>query len=880
MTPRSLRQPTVVVDLELSKPFPPAADFARFGDARVLCRLHGRPVAFVAAPLVDGRLDWQHVVRTLVEQHAWPFARMLAERAIDAQAPPDELDAGTLFGDSGPRATAALPVTVAVCTRDRAGDLDRCLAALTALDYQPLDLLVVDNAPATNQTRRLVAERYPQVRYVCEPRPGLDWARNRAILECRGELLAFTDDDVVVDRGWVRAIVDVFAAAPSAMAVTGLVIPDELESDAQRLFEAYGGFGRGFMRRWYRAASGKPVAPMHGGTGKFGTGANMAFRRSLFDAIGGFDPALDVGTSTNGGGDLDMFFRVLKAGHTLVYEPAAIVRHRHRRTYAELRTQIANNGVGFYSYLTRIASAFPDERDAVRRLGTWWLRWWNLRRLVRASLRKEPVPLDLVLAELAGSLRGLRRYAVARANAEAVRQRHPDEPSAPEPSAIGPGDTVRLPEAMRTIELSQPLQAIDDAAAYERVRVVLTWQRTPIGTAVIDHHGAHIDRAWLRDALSEQLAMPVLDAGMRIGASAAWSSVVAAISRQLVRRLPAAPPATRPSTMPVSVVVATYDRPDDLRRCLASLAAQVTSHPVEVIVVDNHPESGVTAPVVAAFAGVRLVPETRGGLSFARNRGIAAATGEVIATTDDDVVCPPDWVENLVRPFAQHDVMVVTGNVLPLEVENDTQRLFEAYGGLGRGFTRQRVTAEWFAGWRRAVPTWELGCTANAAFRASIFRHPAIGLMDEALGAGTPTGCSEDTYVFYRVLRAGYAIVYEPDAFVWHRHRNTEAALRRQIYSYSKGHVAYHLTTWLRDGDVRGLVRLGYELPRVYARRAVEHVRGSSDYPLRYIGLEILGCLAGPWALWQSRRRVRRLGASAPLSVPHPVTAEPAEKAA
>ena len=67
------------------------------------------------------------------------------------------------------------------------------------------------------------------------------------------------------------------------------------------------------------------------GSGAYGTGANMAFRRSLFHQIGFFDPALDVGTVTNGGGDLDMFYRVIQEGHTLVYEPRAIVRHRHRR---------------------------------------------------------------------------------------------------------------------------------------------------------------------------------------------------------------------------------------------------------------------------------------------------------------------------------------------------------------------------------------------------------------------------------------------------------------------------------------------------------------------------------------------------------------------
>jgi GT2 family glycosyltransferase len=259
---------------------------------------------------------------------------------------------------------------------------------------------------------------------------------------------------------------------------------------------------------------------------------------------------------------------------------------------------------------------------------------------------------------------------------------------------------------------------------------------------------------------------------------------------------------------------------------------------------------------------VRVVEERRSGLSYARNAGIVAATGDIIATTDDDAVCAPGWIEQLVAPFTREDVAIVTGNVLPIELETEAQRMFEAYGGLGRGFNSFVVDGEWFRRLRRAVPTWELGCTANAAFRASIFTHPAIGLLDEALGAGTPTGCSEDTYVFYRALKAGFAIAYEPEACVWHRHRDTMRALRRQIYSYSKGHVAYQLTTWLNDGDWRAIVRLVYELPRTYARRSYHWLRGRSEYPLTFIGLEILGNLAGPWALWRSRRRVKRFGKS------------------
>lgn len=312
------------------------------------------------------------------------------------------------------------------------------------------------------------------------------------------------------------------------------------------------------------------------------------------------------------------------------------------------------------------------------------------------------------------------------------------------------------------------------------------------------------------------------------------------------------------SDLSVSILVATLDRPDDLRQCLSRLVAQETERCVEIIVVDNHPASGLTPPVVAEFLGVKLVAEPRRGLAYARNKGFLASRGEIVIATDDDVLAPPGWLEALVAPFTRQEVMVVTGNVLPWELETTAQRLFEAYGGLGRGDGKREVAGEWFRRCRSAVPTWSLGATANAAFRRSIFNHPRIGLMDEALGPGMPSGVGEDTYLFYKVLKAGYTIIYEPAAWVWHKHRRDLLALRRQIFGYSKGHVAYHLTTLLRDGDWRAVINLAFLLPVAHVRRALRRLSGRSDYPLSLILLEVAGNLAGPWALWKSRRRVGR----------------------
>jgi GT2 family glycosyltransferase len=864
----------LVTDVELTAAPREPRDARGYTAVRALIRLRGIPIGEVNLPLA-GVIDDGAIRSAAIDRLSWPILRQLVRTAI-GRAGDRPRTAEALFDvRPGPTDQATPTVTVAICTRDRAGDLARCLDAVQALDPPPDQVVVVDNAPSSNDTRLLVIQRRG-VRYVREPRPGLDWARNRAICESTSDIVAFTDDDVVVDPLWVGALKRTFADFPEAMAVTGLVLPYELETAAQLQFEEYGGFGRGFERRVFRVdqAHGERAVAEHGGTGKFGTGANMAFRKSVFAEIGHFDPALDVGTVTNGGGDLDMFFRVLRGGHTLVYEPAALVRHRHRRDRRQLVRQIENNGIGFYSYLVRNALAQPEDAADIRRLGAWWFCAWDVKRTLLSLLQPGRIDRELSLAELAGSVRGLFRYQRARraaiaidpaaaadvaggaqhrSSAKALAER-PASPASPERTAIV------------CIDLARPLAAIADAERYRRVRALITWSGEPIATATIDNRYAPIGVARLRDEISATVGGSIID---RRGVAQAtmWCEIISSLRRHFAASARETWQPLR-SDAAVSVVLPTRNRPDDLECCLAALSVQQTRRRVEIVVVDNDPDSGLTPPVVARFPGVRLVRERRAGLSYARNAGILAATGEIIVATDDDVTMPQQWLERLVAPFRDDNVAVVTGNVQPAALETPSQHLFESYGGLGRGFAPKRVDAEWFWQFRGAVPTWDLGATANAAFRASIFRHERIGLFDEALGAGMPTGCSEDTYVFYKALKAGYAIVYEPAAFVWHRHRSDMRSLRRQIYSYAKGHAAYHLTTLTRDGDWRALARLLIYLPLTYYRRTKERLARRSDYALPLILLEILGTLAGPFALIRARRIVRRLGPTLAASSP------------
>ena len=861
---RATFRPIKVADVELSEPFADIPDLAGYRGARVLVRLHGSAVGIVDVPIANGACAARVIRRKALDELGAPILRHLMADALARGIEPARRFVDDIQEIPHAACPSALPtVTVAVCTRDRTDNLTTCLDALVRLDPPADEIVIVDNAPRTDATARLVA-RYAGVKYVQEARPGLDWARNRAIASATSEIVAFTDDDVVVDARWVGALRRAFAEGGHVAAVTGLVMPLELETEAQELFEAYGGFGRGCVRRWYSVGAGERAVAWHGGTGKFGTGANMAFRRSLFDRIGHFDPALDVGTPTNGGGDLEMFFRVVSSGHVLMYEPDAIVWHRHRRSYAELREQLTNNGIGFYSYLVRGALQPGGDRGGFARLGLWWLWWWNLRRLAKSLYKPGEFPIDLILAELAGSLRGLRRYPRALRAARRLGAPGANQPT-PAPIATRARETAPAP-SVRKIEIAEPVGGLTDVTAHGAVDLFVTHGARLLGSVRVANREQPLGPAQLREAIAEGCFAALLSDGSARERAVSWGRAMERLQQRFGVDERAGEPPLDPSC-DVSIVIATCDRPGDLRRALRSLSRLRSARRVEIVVVDNHPASGLTAPVVSEYPAVRLVEEERTGLSYARNAGIAAATGTIVVTTDDDVVVPPHWIEALVAPLADPEVMAVTGNVLPLDLSARSQRLFEAYGGLGRGLAAASVGPEWFWAFRRAVPTWTLGGTANGAFRASIFRHPGIGLFDEALGAGTPSGCSEDTEMFYRVLRAGFRIVYQPQAYVWHGHRTGMRALRRQIYAYAKGQVAYQLTTLTRYRDWRALSRLFVELPRLYAWRVRTRLLRRSAYPLSLVALEIAGSIAGPVAWLRSRRRVERLGRSA-LSTP------------
>lgn len=315
-----------------------------------------------------------HTRLRLLNHAGYEHARLLVREGtsvrgfVEIETPESVLDSELLR-----RAVAALPaaaacaphgsstpsVTVIVCTRDRAPLLRGSLEAILNLDYPNFDVVVVDNAATTSETLDMVHHEFPDPRItlVREPVPGLSHARNAGLRKAGADIVAFTDDDVVVDKAWLREIAAGFERAPNAACVTGLVPAGEVRSRVQGYFDDRVSWSKTLEPKVYSLAEPPAELPTFPFCiGAFGTGANFALDRRTALELGSFDTALGVGTRTGGGEDIDMFTRVILAGHSLVVQPSAIVWHRHRDDLEELRIQARGYGLGLGAWLAKILS--------------------------------------------------------------------------------------------------------------------------------------------------------------------------------------------------------------------------------------------------------------------------------------------------------------------------------------------------------------------------------------------------------------------------------------------------------------------------------------------------------------------------------------------
>jgi GT2 family glycosyltransferase len=368
--------PIAVAEVELADRLPTISctdeDGTRYGAARLVVRLHTKPVGLVDVPF--------HGSDLAPARYAPAICAQLGPQ-VNAHLRDDHLPELTRVDETG-LAWPDLPrcldrrrrvlggdaplVSVLICTRDRPASLERALGSLEALEYPRFEVIVADGSPSPD-TSKLVSTRFPSVRYLHVGTNRKVVGLNRGLAIARGDVTAFTDDDVRADRHWLAELVAGFNDARVAC-VTGVAFPMELRTPAQLWFDESGAFTEGFAPRLIGLdAEPEPGSLLPYATGKIGAGVNMAWRTSVIRELGGFDVALDTLTPPwplsavrgTAGEDVSGFFDALVSGYRIAYNPGAIVYHEHRRTAEELERQLYWHGIGISAHLLRDLATHP-----------------------------------------------------------------------------------------------------------------------------------------------------------------------------------------------------------------------------------------------------------------------------------------------------------------------------------------------------------------------------------------------------------------------------------------------------------------------------------------------------------------------------------------
>ncbi|NOK63692.1 MAG: glycosyltransferase [Chloroflexi bacterium AL-W] len=406
-------------------------------EAYILVRLFTQPIGLIHVDLEAGYLSaqaltdliWQTLhseINACLKYNGLLAITSLDTNGVPRTGIPSYLKEQDAFLHHAPFISIIIP------TRERPESLIITLKDLMDLNYPHYEVIVVDNAPTSEATAEVVRQfiHSGRVRYVREECPGIEWARNRGVAEAKSDIVAFTDDDVRVDRHWLIAIAQAFECDHNVACVTGLTLPAELEAPSQLWFEQFGGFNKGFSRRIYDLEQHKPDDRLFPYTaGKFGSGVNMAIRTSVLRKLSGFDPSLGAGSSARAGGDIDLYFRIVTRGYQLVYEPNAIIHHFHRRDYAKLHRQIYNYGVGLTAFLTKSVLEQPHRFiDIAKKLPIGLLYALNPRSAKNAK-KQGSYPQELTKLELQGMLYGPLAYLRSRQNVrKQMQQRDNQQP--------------------------------------------------------------------------------------------------------------------------------------------------------------------------------------------------------------------------------------------------------------------------------------------------------------------------------------------------------------------------------------------------------------------------------------------------------------------
>ena len=746
----------------------------------------------------------------------------------------------------------SMPTSVIICAYTEAR-WEQMLCAVESVRNQttPVDemLVVIDH---NDELRNRAEHAMPWARVIASSGPaGLSGARNTGIAASTGEIVLFLDDDAVAEPDWLSHLISAYDD-PCVLGVGGAANP-VWEQSAPRWWPAEFGWVVGCSYR------GQPVstAPVRNLMG-----CNMSLRRTVLQAVGGFDGGLGRGSDNALGceeTELCIRARQLIPDGEFIFEPRAVVHHwvpQSRSSWSYFRARCRAEGISKARVAAKVgrSAALSEEKAYTRRV---------LPMGIARNIR-DGVTGDLAALTRAGAIAaGVSLTALSFFSAKAGRRGRvqSDTSESDEGSAGAP-----MPPALPLIvNLNEPLPAIEawrkrDGVRYRAAHCLVILDGEPIGRVRLDLSSGSLTPQQVADQLWERLAGQIISHRQSTSRPVPESLLAHGLVSSGRFVVSSASPAPR-----ADVVVATKDRPALLRECLESIL-RGSVKPERLIVVDNASAGSETAELVRQLAkqepSVRYVREDEPGLARAHNAALPHLSSPVVAFTDDDVVVDEQWLKRIAQAFADDEsVACVTGIIAPRELDTLPQQWVEGNVIYDKGLQRRAFDKSH----RSSDPLFPytagaFGSGANMAFRASFLREH--GGFDEALGAGTIAMGGDDLAAFYDVIRSGSRLVYEPAAIALHQHPRQYTALKRQSYGYGVG-LGAHLTRCLLKSPGMALVFLRHA-PAV-VRRGTDVIRPATvvelpPYPRELRRLLWMGLASGPGRFLLSRRHSRRLG--------------------
>lgn len=322
------------------------------------------------------------------------------------------------------------------------------------------------------------------------------------------------------------------------------------------------------------------------------------------------------------------------------------------------------------------------------------------------------------------------------------------------------------------------------------------------------------------------------------------------------------------SLVQISLVVPTYGRPKGLKRLLISLQelGYMDRSSVEIIVADNNRDSKLRREVkdLCSSFEVRYVHESRPGKSYAVNRGALLARGEYLAFTDDDTIaCQDDWLESMAKHFDElPELAYVSGNVVAANTYNQLAKTWEDKGGLSKGRERKYWSRDYLSSRRFMLKPWQFNkiCAgANCMVKRDVFI--GVGMYNILLEGEPPFNAGATIEIGYRIVKAGYELLYDPEVVILHEHPESSEDLLGKMFSYGLGDSGYQMSNFIGYRDYRCLWwsligHAGYTVKNKVLPRMV----GKYPLPQKYILAGLAGNLiGGPRFLFFYMRRGRKL---------------------